>query len=61
MWPRWLAETLERSSHDPRLDRGAKSRLVPDREPVVEALDPVDWDEATGLSIHDGYEPERVD
>ncbi len=66
MWPQWLAETLDRASLESRLDRGARTQRVLDREPPVESaidepLDAADWDEATGFSIHAGYGAERVD
>lgn len=68
MWPKWLADTLDRSAPDMRSKGGARppSQNVNGSPDVIdprEAIDPgaIDWDEASGFDLHAGYGAERTD
>lgn len=65
MWPKWLAETLDRSSIDPRPRAEAKRQHVPDADAFraggvradggTTGARATDWELATGFRIHLGY------
>ena len=57
MWPKWLADTLDRSALEPRPHgAAAKTQRVRDLdEPALPAVDGADWDGVTGFDIHVGY------
>lgn len=63
MWPKWLADTLDRSALESRPHRfTAKPQRVRDvDEGQADSPDVTDWDDVTGYDIHVGFGPESHD
>ena len=57
MWPKWLADTLDRSAPESRPHgAAAKTQRVRDLdEPAVPGVGDADWDGVTGFDIHAGF------
>ena len=58
MWPKWLAETLDRSALEARPHHiVAKPQRVGEVDDCIDhAVDVVDWDDVTGFEIHAGFD-----
>ena len=63
MWPKWLADTLDRASVDsrPHAADAKRQRVLdidaPSADDAVAGARADDWEFVTGLRLHEGYGP----